>query len=228
MQRFRQIFFTFLLCVISFASYAQTAVPDQRSHHGSLPVVNGNTTWPTGNINLKTGQLQINGSQFAFSNLAGSLACGQTPALTGDTTTSAGSCATVTGKVNGGSIPTSATALASNGSNQIITATFQGNGSKVQLSTGTTTTNDCVKFDVNGNTVDAGAACGSGGGSVTWPASTDIVISNTTNTPNGLAPVNGDCVIGSGGNWVAGSCTGTADNYGSAIKTMVSLNMGGL
>jgi hypothetical protein len=41
----------------------------------------------------------------------------------------------------------------------------QGNGTKFQLSTGTTTTNDCVKFDVNGNTVDAGAACGSGGGS---------------------------------------------------------------
>jgi hypothetical protein len=36
----------------------------------------------------------------------------------------------------------------------------QGNGAKVQLSTGTTTTNDCVKFDANGNTVDNGAACG--------------------------------------------------------------------
>jgi hypothetical protein len=37
----------------------------------------------------------------------------------------------------------------------------QGNGSKVQLSTGSTTTNDCVKFDANANTVDAGVACGS-------------------------------------------------------------------
>lgn len=44
-----------------------------------------------------------------------------------------------------------------------VTST-QGNGAKVQLSTGTTTTNDCVEFDANGNTVDAGAACGSGGG----------------------------------------------------------------
>lgn len=43
-------------------------------------------------------------------------------------------------------------------------ATVQGNGTKVQLSTGTTTTNDCVKFDANGNTIDAGSACGSGGG----------------------------------------------------------------
>lgn len=38
----------------------------------------------------------------------------------------------------------------------------QGNGVKAQLSTGSTTTNDCVKFDSNGNTVDAGAGCGSG------------------------------------------------------------------
>jgi hypothetical protein len=41
----------------------------------------------------------------------------------------------------------------------------QGNGTKFQLSTGTTTTNDCVKFDANGNTVDAGAGCGGSGGS---------------------------------------------------------------
>lgn len=36
----------------------------------------------------------------------------------------------------------------------------QGNGLKTQLSTGSTTTNNCVKFDANGNTVDAGATCG--------------------------------------------------------------------
>jgi len=36
----------------------------------------------------------------------------------------------------------------------------QGNGAKVQLSTGATSTNDCVKFDANGNTIDAGAGCG--------------------------------------------------------------------
>jgi hypothetical protein len=47
-----------------------------------------------------------------------------------------------------------------NGGTGVTTA--QGNGSKVQLSTGSTTTNDCVKFDVNGNTVDAGTACGTG------------------------------------------------------------------
>ena len=69
-------------------------------------------------------------------------------------------------KVNGAVVPTSATALASNGSNQLIAATYQGNGAKVQLSTGSTTTNDCVKFDANGNTVDAGAGCGGTAGFV--------------------------------------------------------------
>lgn len=38
-------------------------------------------------------------------------------------------------------------------------ATVQGNGAKVQLSTGTATSGDCVKFDANGNTIANGAAC---------------------------------------------------------------------
>jgi len=38
-------------------------------------------------------------------------------------------------------------------------ATMQGTGAKIQASTGSTTTNDCVKFDANGNTVDLGGAC---------------------------------------------------------------------
>jgi hypothetical protein len=48
----------------------------------------------------------------------------------------------------------------------------QGNGAKLQLSTGSTTTNDCVKFDANGNTVDAGAACASGGISPVYDTAT--------------------------------------------------------
>lgn len=47
-----------------------------------------------------------------------------------------------------------------------------------------------------------------GVGSVTWPATGDLVISNSTSSPAGLVPINGDCVIGSGGAWVAGSCAG--------------------
>ena len=58
----------------------------------------------------------------------------------------------------------------------------QGNGGKIQLSTGSTTTNDCVKFDANGNTVDAGAACGSGGG-VTAVTGTSPIVSSGGSTP---------------------------------------------
>jgi hypothetical protein len=38
----------------------------------------------------------------------------------------------------------------------------QGNGIKVQHSTGTTTTDNCAKFDANGNVVDSGASCTTG------------------------------------------------------------------
>ena len=102
-------------------------------------------------------------------------------------------------QVNGAVVPASAVALASNSSRQVIAATFQGNGAKVQASTGTTTTDDCVKYDVNGNTVDSGGPCGGisfgqiYGDAFTAPAianfptqvasgaATSITFSNTTN-----------------------------------------------
>jgi hypothetical protein len=54
-----------------------------------------------------------------------------------------------------------ATAQLTVGSGSAITGN-QGTGASVQHSTGTTTTNDCVKFDANGNTVDSGAQCNAG------------------------------------------------------------------
>lgn len=64
--------------------------------------------------------------QPAFTDLSGSLACGQTPALTGDTTTSAGSCATTTAKINGAAFPTSAGVIGANSSAQAVSATAHG------------------------------------------------------------------------------------------------------
>lgn len=57
-----------------------------------------------------------------------------------------------------------------------IPSAVQGNGGKVQLSTGTTTTNNCVKYDANGNTVDAGAPCGTGTGVSSFNSRTGAVV----------------------------------------------------
>lgn len=58
--------------------------------------------------------------------------------------------------------PTSGTPiLRGNGSGGFAAAAVQGNGSKVQLSTGTPVSGDCAQFDANANIVDAGTtACG--------------------------------------------------------------------
>lgn len=67
-----------------------------------------------------------------------------------------------------------------------VTAT-QGNGEKFQLSTGTTTTNDCLKYDAAGNAVDSGAGCGSGSGSVTSVATTGPITGGTITTTGTIA-----------------------------------------
>ena len=80
-------------------------------------------------------------------------------------TTAAGAAASI---VNGNPIAPSSVTTASitlNGGSSLTGN--QGNGALAQHSTGSTFTNDCAKFDVNGNVVDAGAACSSGSGSGT-------------------------------------------------------------
>jgi len=42
----------------------------------------------------------------------------------------------------------------------------RGNSTQVQMTTGAVNTNDCAKFDANGNLISAGAECGEGGGGV--------------------------------------------------------------
>jgi len=76
--------------------------------------------------------------------------------LNGNTVDSGAPCGvgTVTG------VTATAPLTSSGGTTPVISATYQGNGAKVQASTGSTTTGDCVKFDSNGNTVDANQPCG--------------------------------------------------------------------
>lgn len=56
------------------------------------------------------------------------------------------------------------TPLFNNGSGGFTNGTRHGNTTEVATVTGSTTTNNCAKWDANGNIVDAGAACGTGGG----------------------------------------------------------------
>jgi hypothetical protein len=61
---------------------------------------------------------------------------------------------------------------------------------------------------------------------VTWPTSQDLVISNGTNTPSGLVPINGDVVIGSAGVWTAGApFTLTTTGSGAATYSGGVLNI---
>jgi hypothetical protein len=68
-----------------------------------------------------------------------------------------------------------------------------------------------VKFDVNGNTVDAGAACGSGGGGL--PSGTGVV--NVTAGTGGLVTGSStNCVLVSGG---SAACGGATTDTGASI-----------
>ena len=85
--------------------------------------------------------------------------------------------------------------------------TFTGNGANTASSTGSITANDCVKWDANGNVVDAGAPCGTGSGSGSGGSATFSTLTSGTNTSAAL-------VIGSG-------ATLTASGTGSIAATSV-------
>jgi hypothetical protein len=54
--------------------------------------------------------------------------------------------------------------LIGNGTGPISQGSRSGNSTVFVTSLGTTTTNNCVKWDANGNAIDAGVTCGGGGG----------------------------------------------------------------
>lgn len=101
---------------------------------------------------------------------------------------------TVSG-VNGASVPLSATALASNSSRQIISASYQGNGSLVQLSTGGTTSGDCGRYDGNGNIIDSGIVCtGGGAGAGANPFNTPVAASSAIPYNGMFVWFSADCI----------------------------------
>jgi hypothetical protein len=55
------------------------------------------------------------------------------------------------------------------------------------------------------------------GASTAWPATGDVVVSNSSNAPAGIAEVDGECIVGAAGAWGAGACSGSAATAFSAI-----------
>lgn len=126
----------------------------------------------------------------------------------------------VPGTGSGGSVDsvTASAPLASSGgaTPNISVNSAQGNGNKIQLSTGTTTTNDCVKYDANGNTVDAGAACGSGGGGGSVGANGAV---QTSNGSGGFS--DSGCTASSG----AMTCSGGFTSSGPGAISLSALTV---
>lgn len=117
---------------------------------------------------------------------SGSVVMGTSPTISGLTVTGS---LTATGLVTNADLANSSMTIGGQSISLGGATTNQGNGGKLQLSTGATTTNDCAKFDANGNVVDAGAACGTGSGTVTTtgsPASGNLTkFSGATSITNG-------------------------------------------
>ncbi len=95
---------------------------------------------------------------------------------------------------------------------------------EVLTSTAAPTSGHCAQWGANYTLTDVGIVCAS---AVTWPATADLLISNSSNSPSGLAPVNGDCVIGSGGAWTVGACGSGSLPGGSGIVEVTG-GVGGL
>lgn len=120
---------------ISASTQRTVNVPDANSTTAQAKSATG-SQWLTS----MSAQGVFSSSQPNFTDLAGSLACGQTPAMTGDATSASGSCAMSVVKVNGAAIPSSAHLLGSNGSSQAIAA-LATDLSAVQYATGGGTAN---------------------------------------------------------------------------------------
>jgi hypothetical protein len=101
-------------------------------------------------------------------------------------------------------------------------STVQGNGTKAQLSTGTTTTNNFVSYDANGNAVDSGKATPSG--AVVGTTDAQVLASKTLTSPviNGTPTGTGIPTITLKKGTGAGNYTGTNTSFSNVDGTNLS------
>lgn len=153
----------------------------------------------------------LTGKSIAASEVnSGTLAAAQMPALTGDVTSSAGTVATTVVKVNGASVPTSASLLGTNSSGQLISATagiqsiatgiiplgtpIINSGTCATAVTGTATgayTSDSIDWGFNGDPTAATGYAPSSGGMLTiisYPTPNAVNFKVCNNTGSSITP----------------------------------------
>ena len=109
--------------------------------------------------------------------------------------------------IDGGTGVTSFTAnlpLLGNGTNPLIQGTTSGNTTEFATVSGSLTNGHCVSLDANGNFIDAGSACGSGGGGGSGPVTAGVV---------------GQLPVYTGITTVAGLATGTGVTTALGVNT---------
>ena len=178
-------------------------------------------TLPTGGgLNLASGTYQIGGSQIGFSNLAGSATCAQLPALTGDITTSAGSCATVLPTVDSTSgtfgSSTSIPTLTTNAKGQVTASSGNAVIAPAGTLTGTTLASNVVSSSLTSLGTIAGLTVTGSLTATGLITNADLVNSGTT--VNGVL-----CTLGS-----TCSITATSGSITPGTTTVASGTTNGL
>lgn len=182
---------TLIITKTNGVAFGTAATVNTGTSGATIPLLNANNNWSGVNA-FGFNDFALKGSS------SGSIFIDSLSAAASGTWTFQNGSDTIVGRATTDTLTNKTISGASNTLSAIDTgslATVQGNGAKVQLSTGSTTTGDCVEFDANGNTVDAGAACGSGSGGVTSVGlSTNLAFMTVASSPitsSGTITLNG-------------------------------------
>jgi hypothetical protein len=152
----------------ALSTYPAQGVPTIQPVLATLSVDNVSQTIPYINVQLVNNSLRMALSPKSWT--AGN--CVQI-AADGNLSDAGAACNSAgAGTVTTGSVLTAGLPVIGAGASAIGIGTRQGNTTKyVSMGAGSPSTNDCAKFDANGNIVSNGAACAAGVGDVVGPAS---------------------------------------------------------
>ena len=194
---------TVTLTVPALAGTSTATLP---ANTGTVAELNLGQTWTalqTFGTNISFGNINLGTPTGIVLTNASGLPCTALPALTGDTTTSAGSCVTSTTKINGATFPNGALVLGTNSSSQPIVASAANVSNLLQNLSGCGVPgniyvpqgNNCVTPST-GTTTNALTFSGSGSGAPsgsTFNGSAAVTISyNTIGALSATATASGD------------------------------------